>query len=124
MQVAGRPGASRTDGVAELKRQLDVAEADIALVNRDLMNRKVSVSLRSLSKGAEASSLQHVCEVQIVPPLWRAFGPNLLKPRGKPEGVMRRLEGGRGVRSRKGCTLPKQGRDGRNGREVKRCYRP
>ena len=26
--------ASRTDGVAELKRQLDVADADIALVNR------------------------------------------------------------------------------------------
>ena len=36
MQVAGRPGASRTDGVAELKRQLDVADADIALVNKRL----------------------------------------------------------------------------------------
>ena len=36
MQVADRPGASRTDGVAELKRQLDVADADIALVNRRL----------------------------------------------------------------------------------------
>ena len=28
--------ASRTDGAAELKRQLDVADADIALVNRRL----------------------------------------------------------------------------------------
>ena len=36
MQVAKRSGASRTDGVAELKRQLDVADADIALVNKRL----------------------------------------------------------------------------------------
>ena len=36
MQVAGRLGASRTDGVAELKRQLDVADVDITLVNRRL----------------------------------------------------------------------------------------
>ena len=36
MQVADRPVASRTDGVAELKRQLDVADADIALVNKRL----------------------------------------------------------------------------------------
>ena len=36
MQVADRLGASRTNGVAELKRQLDVADADIALVNRKL----------------------------------------------------------------------------------------
>ena len=28
--------ASRTDGVAELKRQLNVADADIALVNKRL----------------------------------------------------------------------------------------
>ena len=28
--------ASRTDGVAELKQQLDVADADIVLVNRRL----------------------------------------------------------------------------------------
>ena len=34
--MAGRPGASRTDGVAELKRQLEVADADIALVNKRL----------------------------------------------------------------------------------------
>ena len=36
MQGADRPGTSRTDGVAELKRQLDVADADIALVNKRL----------------------------------------------------------------------------------------
>ena len=36
MQVVDIPGASRTDGVAELMRQLDVADADIALVNRRL----------------------------------------------------------------------------------------
>ena len=36
MQVADSPRASRTSGVAELMRQLDVADADIALVNRRL----------------------------------------------------------------------------------------
>ena len=36
MQVAECSVASRTNGVAELKRQLDVADADIALVNKRL----------------------------------------------------------------------------------------
>ena len=36
MQVADSPGDIRTSGVAELMRQLDVADADIALVNRRL----------------------------------------------------------------------------------------
>ena len=36
MQVAKHSMASRTDGVAELKRQLDVADANIALVNKRL----------------------------------------------------------------------------------------
>ena len=36
MQVAEWSVASRTDGVGELKRQLDVADADIALVNKRL----------------------------------------------------------------------------------------
>ena len=36
MQVAERSVASRTDGVAELKRQLDAADADISLVNKRL----------------------------------------------------------------------------------------
>ena len=36
MQVAEHSVTSRTDGVAELKRQLDIADADIALVNKRL----------------------------------------------------------------------------------------
>ena len=36
MQVVKGPVASRTDEFAELKRQLDVADADIALVNKRL----------------------------------------------------------------------------------------
>ena len=36
MKVARRSVASRTDESAELKRQLDVADADIALVNQQL----------------------------------------------------------------------------------------
>ena len=36
MQVADSPVASRTDGVAELKRQLDAADADIVLINKRL----------------------------------------------------------------------------------------
>ena len=36
MQVAEAPVASRTNGFAELKRQLDAADADIVLVNKRL----------------------------------------------------------------------------------------
>ena len=36
MQVVEAQVASRTDGFAELKRQLDVADADIELVNKRL----------------------------------------------------------------------------------------
>ena len=36
MQVADRPEASRTDGFSEPRRQLDVADADISLVNKRL----------------------------------------------------------------------------------------
>ena len=36
MQVAEGPVASRIDEFAELKRQFDVADADIVLVNRQL----------------------------------------------------------------------------------------
>ena len=36
MQVAERSVTSRTDGFAELKKQLDVADADITLVNKRL----------------------------------------------------------------------------------------
>ena len=36
MQVAERSVASRTDEFAELKKQLDAADADISLVNKRL----------------------------------------------------------------------------------------
>ena len=36
IQVADSPGASRTDQFAELSRQLDMADVDIALVNQRL----------------------------------------------------------------------------------------
>ena len=36
MQAAEDPAADRTTNFAELKRQLDVADADIALVNKRL----------------------------------------------------------------------------------------
>ena len=36
MKLAEHSVASRTDGVAELKRQLDVADVDIVLVNKQL----------------------------------------------------------------------------------------
>ena len=36
MQLAEHSVASRTDGFAELRRQLDVADADISLVNKRL----------------------------------------------------------------------------------------
>ena len=36
MQVSEAPVARRTDGVAELKRRLDAADADIELVNKRL----------------------------------------------------------------------------------------
>ena len=47
MQVADSPGASRTDGVAELMRKLDVADADIALVNKRLDESQGKLCLRS-----------------------------------------------------------------------------
>ena len=53
MQVADRPVASRTDRVAELKWQLDVADADIALVNKRLDESQGMWLLRGhLYKGA------------------------------------------------------------------------
>ena len=36
MQVADRSMASRTDEFAEMKKQLDAADADISLVNKRL----------------------------------------------------------------------------------------
>ena len=55
MQVADSPRASRTSGVAELMRQLDVADADIALVNRRLDESRGKWVLRSrFIKGVKA----------------------------------------------------------------------
>ena len=47
MQVAEHSVASRTDGVAELKRQLDVVDADISLVNKRLDESQGMWLLRS-----------------------------------------------------------------------------
>ena len=46
MQVVKGPVASRTDEFAELKRQLDVVDADIALVNKRLDESKGMQFLR------------------------------------------------------------------------------
>ena len=46
MQVAECSVASRTDGVAELKRQLNVADADIMLVNKQLNESQGRLLLR------------------------------------------------------------------------------
>ena len=47
MQVVEAPVASRVDGYDELKRQLDVADADIALVNKRLDESQGKFFLRS-----------------------------------------------------------------------------
>ena len=75
MQVAGRPGASRTEQFAELKRQLDVEDADIALVNKRLDESQGMQLLRGhLVRELDAHASQHVCFMQMVPLLWRTFG--------------------------------------------------
>ena len=67
--------ASRTDEFAELKRQLDVADADIALVNKRLDESQGMQLLRGhLVRELDAHALQHVCFMQMVPLLWRTFG--------------------------------------------------
>lgn len=48
MQVADRPMASRTNGFAELGRQLDAADADISLVNKRLDESQGTWLLRGL----------------------------------------------------------------------------
>ena len=53
MQVADRPVASRTDEFAELKRQLDVADADIALVNKRFDESQGMRLLRALQDGSD-----------------------------------------------------------------------
>ena len=73
--MAERPVASRTGQFAELKRQLDVADADIALVNKRLDESQGMQLLRGhLVRELDAHALQHVCFMQMVPLLWRTFG--------------------------------------------------
>ena len=73
--MAERPVASRTDQFAELKRQLDVADADIALVNKRLDESQGMQLLRGrLVRELDAHALKHVCFMQMVPLLWRTFG--------------------------------------------------
>ena len=82
--------ASRTDGVAELKRQLDVADADIALVNKQLDESQGMKVLRGHLVGElDARALQHVCLMQMVPLPWRTFGRSSPEPGSSPERVMR-----------------------------------
>ena len=67
--------ASRTDEFAELKRQFDMADDDIALVNKRLDESQGMQLLRGyLVRELDAHALQHVCFMQMVPLLWRTFG--------------------------------------------------
>ena len=92
MQVAECSVASRTDGVVELKRQLDVADADIALVNKRLDKSQGMWLLRGhLVRELDARALQHVCLMQMALLLWRTFGWSLPEPRSKQGVVMRPL---------------------------------
>ena len=82
--------ASRTDRFAELKRQLDVADADIALVNKRFDESQGMRLLRGhLVRELDAHALLHVCLMQMVPLLWRTFVQSFPEPRSKPEKVMR-----------------------------------
>ena len=75
MYVAKRLVASRTDEFAELKRQLDVADADIALVNKRLDESQGMQFLRGhLVRELDDRALQHVCLMQMVSLPWRTFG--------------------------------------------------
>ena len=82
--------ASRTDEFAKLKQQLDVADADIALVNKRLDESQGMQFLRGhLVRELDACALQHVCLMQMVPLPWRTFGRSSPEPRSRPERVMR-----------------------------------
>ena len=88
MKVARRSVASRTDESAELKRQLDVADADIALVNKRL-DEAQGMLHRYLIRGVRCSFLTiYICLLQIVLLPWRTFRRNLPEPRSKQEKVM------------------------------------
>ena len=73
--MAEHPVASRNDQFAELKWQLDVADADIALVNKRLDESQGMQFLRGhLVRELDAHALQNVCFMQMVLLLWRTFG--------------------------------------------------
>ena len=60
MKVARRSVASRTDESAELKRQLDIADADIALVNKRLDEAQGMFQIH-LVIGARCLGLIYMC---------------------------------------------------------------
>ena len=60
MKVARRSVVSQTDESAELKRQLDVADADIALVNKRL-DEAQGMFQRHMVIGARCSGLIYMC---------------------------------------------------------------
>ena len=90
MQVAERSVASRSDRVAELKRQLDVADADIALVNRRLDGSQGRWFLHGHPvRELIPTPYNTYALMQMAPLLWRTFGQSLLEPRSKPEKARR-----------------------------------
>ena len=90
MQVVKGLVASRTDEFAELKRQLDVADADIALVNKRLDELQgMQFLCGHLVRELDARALQQVCLTQMVLLPWRTCGQSSPKTRSRPERVTR-----------------------------------
>ena len=88
--MAKCPESSRTDDFAELKRQLDVADADIALVNERLDEAQGMQFLRlHLVRGALCQYLTMCVLDADGAAAWRVFGRNLPELRNKPGKVMR-----------------------------------
>ena len=84
--------AIRTDEYAELKRQLDEADADIALVNKRFDESQGMRLLRGhLVRELDAHALLLVSLMQMVPLLWRSCRRNSPERKSKPEIVMRPL---------------------------------
>ena len=111
--MAEAPVASRTDGFAELKRQLDAADADIVLVNKRLDESQGMQFLRGplgREHDARASAIENL-RAELA--------------RAKEQAAHCRtgcLKGGRRAKSRTGCSLPKQEGNGRDGCEAEeRC---
>ena len=82
--------AIRTDEYAELKRQLDEADADIALVNKRFDESQGMRLLRGhLVRELDAHALLLVSLMQMVPLLWRSCRRNSPERKSKPVIVMR-----------------------------------